>query len=157
LIFASVGTARDFSRLVKEIDKAASKTKEKFIIQMGGTDYKPKHCKYFKYVENFDTYQNYMKNASVLIVHAGLGSIINSLNARKPLIIVPRRAKHNEHKNDHQMDISKQLEKDPRVIVCYNPKDLEKKIKLAKKLKVKKIKPVEKEKMFKTLKTFIDA
>ena len=43
------------------------------------------------------------------------------------------------------MDISKQLEKDKRVVVCYDPKDLEKKIKIAKKLKVRKIKPVEKD------------
>lgn len=154
MIFVTVGTARDFSRLVKKVDEIAPKIKDRIIIQRGNTKYAPKNCKYFEFVSRED-FSKYIKRADIVITHAGAGAITSSLNFRKPTIVVPRRKKYNEHRNDHQMDIAKELEREGRVLACYNIEDLERKIKEAGKFKPPK-KGQEIDKIKKTLESFIE-
>lgn len=136
MIFVTVGTARDFSRLIKKVDEIAGKIKEEIIIQKGQTKYNPKNCKYFKFVSR-DKFLEYIKKADIVITHGGVGIIINSLQQGKPTIVVPRRKKYNEHKNDHQMDIAKELESEGEILACYDVEYLEEKIRKAKVLKIK--------------------
>ena len=135
MIFVTVGTARDFSRLVKKVDEIAKNIKDEIIIQKGQTKYTPKNCKYFDFVTR-DEFSNYVKEADIVITHGGVGSIISSLNYNKPTIVVPRRKKYNEHKNDHQMDIARELEREGNVSVCYEVENLKKKIRDVKKIRL---------------------
>lgn len=153
MIFVTVGTARDFSRLIKKIDEIAVRLKERVVIQKGCTKYEPKNCKYFDWIPR-EEFLNYIKKAKIVITHGGVGTILLSLSYNKPTIVVPRRKKYNEHRNDHQMDIAKELEKDNSAFVCYDVDDLEKIIKKARRFKVKKIKK-EKEKLERALDDFI--
>ena len=134
MIFTSVGTARDFSRLIKKVDEIANRLNDKIIIQKGETKYVPKNCYYFDYT-NRNEFENYIKKANIVITHAGAGTIIDCLKNKKPTIIVPRRKKYNEHRNDHQMDIARELEREGKVLVCYDVKNLESKIKEIKQLR----------------------
>ena len=136
MIFVTVGTARDFSRLIKKIDKIAGKISEKIIIQRGKTKHKPKNCEYFSFVSR-EEFLEYIKGADVVITHGGVGSIINSLKYGKPTIVVPRRKKYNEHRNDHQMDIARELESEGKALACYDVENLEKKIRKVRTLKIK--------------------
>jgi len=154
LIFVTVGTARDFSRLVKKADEIGKEMNEKIIIQRGNTRYTPKNCNYFDFIGR-EKFENYIKKADIVVTHAGVGNIITSLTQKKPTVVIPRRKKFNEHKNDHQMDIAKELEKSERIIVCYDIERLEEKILLAKKIKIEKY-GNERCKLEKTLKKFID-
>lgn len=154
MIFVSVGTARDFSRLVKEVDKLAEGLKDEVIIQKGQTKYDPKNCKYFDFIPR-DKFLEFIKKADIIITHGGVGTIINSLNCEKPSIVVPRRKKYNEHKNDHQMDIAKELESEGRIITCYEVDELKNKIKIARGFKTPKISQ-ERNKIKKTLRDFIE-
>jgi UDP-N-acetylglucosamine transferase subunit ALG13 len=121
--------------LIKKVDEISKKIGDKIIIQKGNTQYEPKNCEYFDFTTR-DKFENYVKNADIVITHAGVGSIITSLNYSKPTIVVPRRKKYNEHRNDHQMDITKELEKEGRILACYDVTNLEVKIKEAKRWKV---------------------
>jgi len=132
LIFVTVGTARDFSRLVKKVDEIAKKINDEIIIQKGNTIYQPKNCRCFDFLPR-DKFLSYIKKADVVVTHGGVGSIINSLKFNKPTIVVPRRRKYNEHRNDHQMDIARELEKERKVLVCYDVENLREKIEEAKK------------------------
>ncbi|MFQ6055838.1 MAG: PssE/Cps14G family polysaccharide biosynthesis glycosyltransferase [Methanosarcinales archaeon] len=135
MIFVTVGQPRDFSRLVKKIDEIGGKIKEEIIIQRGETKYEPKNCKYFDFVSR-DEFLKYVKKARIVITHAGVGTIITVLNCRKPIIVVPRRKKYNEHRNDHQMDIARELKRSGNVVVCYDVNKLEGKIRKLRKGKI---------------------
>lgn len=154
MILVSVGTARDFSRLVKEVDKIAEHLNDEVIVQKGYTKYNPKNCKYFDFISR-DNFSKLLKKADIVITHGGVGTIISSLNLGKPTIVVPRRRKYNEHKNDHQMDIAKELGKVKMVIACYEIKDLSKKISEARGFKIPN-KRNEKIKMMNALQNFIE-
>jgi len=151
LIFVTVGQARDFSRLVEKVDEIGGKIKEEIVIQQGQTRYIPKNCKHFEFVSR-DEFLKYVKRARIVITHAGVGSIITSLNCGKPTIVVPRRKKYNEHRNDHQMDIARELERSGKVTVCFDVNRLEEKIKKTKKWKS----PKKELKMEKKLENFIE-
>ena len=41
--------------------------------------------------------------AEVVVAHAGMGTILSTLQSRRPLVIMPRRANLREHTTDHQI------------------------------------------------------
>jgi UDP-N-acetylglucosamine--N-acetylmuramyl-(pentapeptide) pyrophosphoryl-undecaprenol N-acetylglucosamine transferase len=47
--------------------------------------------------------------ADVVVSHAGIGSILGALEARRCPVIVPRCVEHGEHVDDHQLDIADAL------------------------------------------------
>jgi UDP-N-acetylglucosamine transferase subunit ALG13 len=155
MIFVTVGTARDFSRLIKKVDEIAKEIKEEVIIQRGNTRYKPKNCKYFDFIPR-DEFLNHIKKADVVITHGGVGSIIDSLKYGKPTIVVPRRKMFNEHRNDHQVDITKELERESRILACYDVDNLKEIIDKSMVFKPTK-KSVEKDKIKEVLYEFIES
>jgi UDP-N-acetylglucosamine transferase subunit ALG13 len=50
-----------------------------------------------------------MREADVVIAHAGVGSALGALEAGKTPILVPRRVHRNEHVDDHQVQIAEEL------------------------------------------------
>ena len=50
-----------------------------------------------------------------MITRGGVGSITDSLSYGKPTIVVPRRKELNEHSDDHQIQITKEMEKELKV------------------------------------------
>ncbi|MDF2993701.1 MAG: glycosyl transferase, partial [Microbacterium sp.] len=47
--------------------------------------------------------------ADVVVTHAGVGSIVDVLDAGKAPVIATRSARHNEHVDDHQQDIAGEI------------------------------------------------
>ena len=139
MILVSLGThERPFYRLLKEIEKLISEGKIKdVIIQTGYTPYKVKGAKCFDFIQ-FEKMQKLIKNCDFLITHGGVGSITDALNYGKATIIVPRRKELNEHSDNHQLQITKEMEKTGKIIPVYNIDDLENAIEKARKLNVKK-------------------
>jgi len=156
LIFVTVGThTQGFDRLVKNIDDLllARKIKEKVIIQVGHGNYIPKECEWFR----FTSYENFIKlceNSRLTITHGGVGSIISLLRLKKPTIVVPRLKKFNEHIDDHQLHITKELERQKKIIAVYDISNLINAINIAKKWKPSKIKS--KNYIFHIIKNFIE-
>lgn len=139
MIFVTVGTHYlGFERLIKEMDDVASKIDEKVVAQIGSTKYKPKNMSYFTFVEDEKRIVDLYKKARVVISHAGAGSILRALSHQKPLIVVPRLKKFNEHIDDHQLELAEVLKKEGKAVVVYDVKDVEKALKEIKKLKHKK-------------------
>jgi len=127
MIYVTVGTDNhDFSRLIEAMDEL--NTKEKVVIQLGNTTYRPKNKEWFTFESNERIEELYIKS-DVIITHAGAGSIIRSLKNGKVPIVVPRLKKYGEHINNHQMDIASALAKRGKIVVVENVGDLEKEIK----------------------------
>lgn len=117
-VFVAVGThEKPFNRLIKAVDEIAEKQNGfEIFVQIGNSTYAPKHCKFKKFLSP-EQYENEIKKADVVVSHSGAGSIISALANKKPLIIVPRLKKYDEHTDDHQLDIANALERMGKAIV----------------------------------------
>ncbi len=129
LIFVTVGTHnQDFTRLLKEIDEIAERIDERIVIQTGHTKYMPKNAEHFAFGSRKEL-GRLNKEARIIITHGGAGSIIFALQFNKPTVVVPRLKRFGEHINDHQLELTKELETGGKVVGVYDIEDLEKKIK----------------------------
>lgn len=130
MIFLTVGTLFPFDRLVMAVDKAVAEglLEEDLIAQVGRGGARRRNIKCVEVLEK-DEFDKYVNNASCLVSHAGMGSIIVALSHNKPLLVMPRRKKYGEAVNDHQVAIAKRLEELGHVLAAYNEKDLPNKIK----------------------------
>lgn len=99
-VFLTVGVQLPFDRLVSALLKNSDKFD--FRGQVGTTALELPFG-VFDFISNEEYVENF-KWADVIVSHAGMGSIITSLEYNKPLIIVPRLARFGEHRNDHQLD-----------------------------------------------------
>ena len=106
MIYVTVGTMfLDFPRLIRKMDEIAGKTGELVVIQTGlGTTF-PKNCDHFDFRPR-EVVLALQSRARVIVCHAGIGSVMDALRARRPAIVVPRLKKFNEHMNDHQLDVA---------------------------------------------------
>ena len=122
MIFVVLGTQKfQLNRLLMEIDELIENGEitQEVIAQIGVSDYRPKHYKYFRYIDK-NQFDEFISQASLVITHSGVGSIISALKAKKPVVIYPRLHKYHEHVDDHQLDIAKAFEKKNYVICCYD-------------------------------------
>ena len=139
MIFVTVGTYYlGFERLIKKMDEIAGGIDEEVIAQIGSTKYRPKNMTYFTFVEDENEILELYKKARIIVSHAGVGSILTIFNYTKPLIIVPRLKKFNEHIDDHQLEIAEVLKNNGKFTLVYDIKNLETALKEVRKLDYEK-------------------
>lgn len=103
MIFVTVGTQFGFDRLVKVVDNFASKNCVTVKAQIGKSQYKCKSIESYEFLSP-DEMDLIFSQADVIVSHAGMGSIINAIRLKIPIICFPRLACFGEHRNDHQLD-----------------------------------------------------
>lgn len=59
-----------------------------------------------------------MRDADVVITHAGVGSAVTAIRAGKKPVLVPRLARYGEHVDDHQLQLAERLAKFGLAVVC---------------------------------------
>ena len=125
MIFVTVGAGKIcFERLLKEMDRVASKINEKVIMQIGITNYQPVNAEHFRFLPR-NQIENIYKNARVIVCHGGIGTILTALEYSKPTVVVPRRKEYGEHHDNHQLEIANELEKEGKIVAIYNIGNLE--------------------------------
>lgn len=102
MIFVTVGTQLSFDRLINTVDKWAVGVDEKVVAQIGPSKLKPQSIETHQFLTP-NKFSEFMADARVIIAHAGMGSILSAMQLQKPIVIMPRREKLNEHRNDHQV------------------------------------------------------
>ena len=129
MIFLTVGTQFPFDRLVKSIDGLIAQNgfDEEIFSQIGNSKYQPKNFKAVVSLEK-QLFDKYMRNASYIISHAGMGTITMALEANKPLLVIPRRRKYGEVVNDHQVAIAKKFEQLSHLLVAYETEQIPEKL-----------------------------
>ncbi len=129
MIFLTVGTIFPFDRLVRAMDMAVKTglIKEKVFAQIGTSGFKPENM---EYVESLDkeSFNRVIMEASYVVSHAGVGSIVAALEHSKPLLVMPREKRYHEHVNNHQIDIAKKFEQMGHILVAYDENELPEKI-----------------------------
>ncbi|WP_281858185.1 glycosyltransferase [Litoreibacter halocynthiae] len=101
MIFVTVGTQLPFPRLINYMARWAQSHSERVVLQTGdGSGFNG--CEAYRSLPS-DQFGTFMTEARVIVSHAGIGSILATKAINKPIIVVPRRAKLSEHRNDHQL------------------------------------------------------
>lgn len=91
-----------FDRLIKPVDQFFKGSDRDVFIQIGESQLKPKNARFVDFLSPNEAEQT-IKDAELVISHAGMGSIITALSYQTPIVVMPRKAALGEHRNDHQL------------------------------------------------------
>jgi len=109
MIFVTVGSDTPFDRLIKAVDRwAFEKGRRDVYAQIGKNAWTPQYVAYSEMLGPSD-FSRHVKAASVIVAHAGMGTILSALQLAKPLLVMPRRGVLGETRNDHQFDTATEL------------------------------------------------
>jgi UDP-N-acetylglucosamine transferase subunit ALG13 len=120
VIFVITGMeVHPFDRLARAIDdlQAAAGSSEEYFLQLGACTYQPRHARFERYL-SFDQVCRTIRQAEVVITHAGAGSTLVCIQQGKHPIIVPRRRRWGEHVDEHQVPFAAKLSQAGMATAC---------------------------------------
>jgi UDP-N-acetylglucosamine transferase subunit ALG13 len=131
--FVTVGTHGPFPRLIEGVDRLAAEGKlpRPIAVQHPGETKCPHADQRFESCSSAE-FEEHLKKASLVLTHAGTGSIFSALEARRPVIALPRLAEYGEHYDDHQKEILKKLTELGAILGGETLEDLERNLNVLK-------------------------
>ena len=109
MIFATVGTQLPFDRLLLGLESWAERNAGiPVLAQIGETGRRFRHIETVGQLAQAD-FRAKFEAARLVVAHAGMGTILSAAEIGRPLILMPRRAKFGEHRNDHQQDTAREM------------------------------------------------
>lgn len=89
----------------------------------------PKNWKVFDFCSS-NTFSQLISESDIVIAHAGVGVITSCLERGKRAIVIPRKASHGEHINNHQVVFAEHYSKQGLFEIFKTPMELSKSIML---------------------------
>jgi UDP-N-acetylglucosamine transferase subunit ALG13 len=124
MIFVTVGTQGQFDRLIRTVDEwAGVRGRTDIFAQTGPSEYHCEHIRTERFIDATE-FRERVETASLVIAHAGMGSIITALELGKRIMVMPRRSNLGEHRNDHQVATAKRFAEQGRIAVAFDEKEL---------------------------------
>ena len=124
MIFVTVGTQLPFDRLIRAVDCwAGAEGRRDVFAQVGPSTYRPRFIKWSQFVDVEECHRR-VAECELTIAHAGMGSVIAAIEARKPIVVLPRRASLGEHRNDHQVATADYLARAHLAVVAWDEAQL---------------------------------
>ena len=123
--FVTVGLERlPFSRLLAFVNQAVEckLLSPDSLVQHGHTVFPSPKCRDVDFLP-FSRMQEAIEKAELVITHAGVGSILLSLNAGRMPIVVPREGSRGEHVDDHQVEFAEVMDATGKIKAAYSEKD----------------------------------
>lgn len=121
MIFVVFGTQKfKFTRLIEYVNRIIDEgiVNEEIIVQYGYTSGVNILGKGFDFIgEKY--FKERINEASFIICHGGVGTILNCLKLNKKVIAIPRMSSNNEHIDNHQFEICKKF-KELNLILTAN-------------------------------------
>ena len=119
MIFVTVGSQMPFDRLIRAVDNwARDHPQYEIVAQIGNSDFVPQFMTYHQTLSP-SQFALTMAAASVVVAHAGMGTIISAA-----MVLLPRRGDLRETRNDHQIATAKWLEAKSGISVAYHELEL---------------------------------
>lgn len=129
MIFLTTGTQEPFDRLLRMVDSCKVLKDQEIVCQSLQGDYHPKQFTIRPEI-TADEFVELVRQASFIISHAGMGTLISAVEAGKPIVLLPRNASLGEHRNNHQQHTVEKFRHLPNVHVVYNETELRKTLEL---------------------------
>jgi UDP-N-acetylglucosamine transferase subunit ALG13 len=124
VIFVTVGAQMAFDRLVMAVDAwAGEHGRGDVIAQIGPSEREPRHLRWVPFMDPPE-FRRMCEEATAIVAHAGMGSIITALELGKPLLIMPRRGDLRETRNDHQIATARRFSELRHVSVAWDETEL---------------------------------
>jgi UDP-N-acetylglucosamine transferase subunit ALG13 len=128
VVFVTVGNAQQgFRRLLDAVEALARKGAfgaEPVLVQSGHTtDFRPERCEAVPFLGP-DDFNRALDEAELVISHGGT-TIMAIARLGKVPVAMPRRRRHGEHVNDHQVQLVEALAAEGLVIPANEADDLE--------------------------------
>ncbi|MBC01888.1 MAG: glycosyl transferase family 28 [Phycisphaerae bacterium] len=124
MIFVTVGYQMSFDRMIEAVDAwAADHPDADVFAQIGPTDHRPGHLPFTEFMDPAEFVQR-VRESTVLVAHAGMGSILTALQYGKPIVVMPRRGDLQETRNDHQLATARKLADRPGIEVAMDETEL---------------------------------
>jgi UDP-N-acetylglucosamine transferase subunit ALG13 len=124
MIFVTVGTDLPFDRMVRVIDAWAGENRRSDVFaQIGEGGWEPENIRFANFLQPPEFVEHF-KAASVIISHAGMGTILSALHYRKPILVMPKRASLGEHRNEHQLATARRMMDLGNVNVAFDEAEL---------------------------------
>lgn len=128
MIFVTVGSDIPFDRLLKAVDSWARENKRQDVYaQIGTRAWKPDHIPFTPMLSPAE-FRERLIASSVVVGHAGMGTILSALGHSKPILVMPRRLALNETRNDHQMATAQHLLAMDKINVAFDETELRAKL-----------------------------
>jgi len=123
VILVTTGTQLPFPRLVAAMDRLVPTLGERVVAQVG-----PDAATY----PNLETHATLapevfvalFRDARLVVAHAGIGTVLSARRHAKPLILMPRRHRLGEHRNDHQVATAEALQGRQGLYLAWDEGDL---------------------------------
>lgn len=142
MIFVTLGTQdKPFPRLIEAVEKQVQlgNIKEEVIVQSGSTKYSPGRLRIVDYM-SADEHIKTLKEARLIITHAGAGTIIQGLENNKIVIAAARKKEFGEHVNNHQEQLLENFSQSGYVLPLNDFDKLDEVLKQAENFKPKEFK-----------------
>jgi UDP-N-acetylglucosamine transferase subunit ALG13 len=128
MILVTVGNAtQGFPRLLDAVDRIAGEGAfggDAILVQSGHTrDFRPRHCRHQAFFP-MEEFIALVHEASLVIAHAGAGTLFHVFGAGKIPVVMPRRRQYGEHVDDHQVELVRALSAEGRVVPAYDAADM---------------------------------
>ena len=124
MIFVTVGSQMPFDRLIRGIDAwAEANGRDDLVAQIGDTEFEPRALRWSRRL-SATAFEQHCQEATAIVAHAGMGSILTALQHGTPILVMPRRADRRETRNDHQVATATRLAERGLVHVAMDDDDL---------------------------------
>jgi UDP-N-acetylglucosamine transferase subunit ALG13 len=124
MIFVTVGTDQPFDRMLRVIDSWARENLRKDVFaQIGKGAWEPEYIDFAEFLEPSE-FQRRLKDATLVISHAGMGTILTALLNGKTILVMPKLALLGEHRNEHQSATVRKMMNLGNVNVAFDEDEL---------------------------------
>lgn len=126
MIFATVGTQLTFDRLVQSLRYLVENHDHEIFAQTIDQEYEYRAKGHLTCVKQLapSAFDERFAAARLVISHAGIGSIISASRFQKPIILMPRSADLNEHRNNHQVDTAARFSGSRGIYIANDEKQI---------------------------------
>jgi UDP-N-acetylglucosamine transferase subunit ALG13 len=125
VIFVTVGSQMAFDRLVGAMDDwtAAQSDAPEVFAQIGPSSLRPAAMRWSVALtpQEFDAA---VDAASVIVAHAGMGSVLTAMEKGKVLVLMPRLGERQETRNDHQVATARWLASREGIFIAMDEHEL---------------------------------
>ena len=122
--FISVGNARQpFHRLLDAVAGLEEILPRPIVVQHGHTPFAAEKMEAMDFV-GMEQFIEMLRGAQLLILHAGVGAVLQAIEAGHVPVVMPRRRVFGEIVDDHQVDYARAMEQVGMVVVANTAEEL---------------------------------